>query len=139
MLNRYLDLGWPVIPLLPGDVRPPFPWREFVERPPGEREWKLWREIFPIPPYGIGLLTGRPSGIVVIDIDDPQVAEWFQTEIPFETLLVKTRRGFHFYFRTNGDVPTTKVEITEIGPLEVKGTGVFGSSPTEQAPEGPWF
>ena len=122
MLDRYFELGWPVLPLLPGDIRPPFPWREFQEKPPGKREWALWREIFSVPPHGVALLTGRPSGIVVVDIDDPKVAERLQVEIPFLTPCVRTRRGFHFYF-VSGDVPTMKVEIPDIGRIEIKGDG----------------
>ena len=139
MLEHYLDLKWPVLPLLPGDIRPPFPWREFKERPPGEKEWALWREIFPVPPHGIALLTGQVSGIVVVDIDDTKVAERFTVEIPFLTPCVRTRRGFHFFFRTNGEIPTTKVRVPGIGELEIKADGSLVPLPPTRHRKDPSF
>lgn len=139
MLERYLDLKWLVLPLLPGDIRPPFPWREFRKKPPGREEWALWREIFPVPPYGVGLLTGRPSGIVVVDVDDTRVAEWFQIKIPFLTPCVRTRRGFHLYFKTDVEIPTTKVEIPDIGRIEIKGDGSLVPLPPTRHRKDPNF
>ncbi len=138
-ISRYLKLGWPVLPLLPNDIRPPFPWREFRERPPTAESWTSWRILFPVPPHGIGLLTGRPSGVVVVDVDDPRVAERFQAEIPFLTPCVRTRRGFHLYFKTDVEIPTTKVTIPGVGALEIKGDGSLVPLPPTRHRKDPSF
>ncbi len=140
MVGRYLDLKWPVIPLLPGEVRPPFPWRQFCERPPGREEWRRWEVLFPVPPHGLGLLAGRPSGIVVLDIDDPRVAERLHTKIHFTTPFTKTRRGFHFYFSAGQEeIPTTVLDLPGIGLVEVKGTGSLVPLPPTQHRKDPNF
>jgi hypothetical protein len=64
----YCSLGWSVIPLKPGDKKPLTAWeRHQRERatPDMIREW--WSKF---PDANIGIVTGKISGIAVIDIDE---------------------------------------------------------------------
>ncbi len=138
IVNQYLSLNWAILPLLPADRRPPFRWRDFQKTPPGKNEWAIWRHEYPVPPYGLAVLAGRPSGIVVVDVDDEETAARLHLKVPFQAPFVKTRRGYHFYFRTspeNGVIPTTTVEIPEIGRLEIKGEGSLVPLPPSRHPK----
>lgn len=136
LINRYLSLGWSLIPLEPRSKKPVLPWREFQEKPPGLDRWSLWREIFPVPPHGIAVICGAVSGLIVIDVDDEEAAYRLQTEIPFETPMVKTCRGFHFYFRHRSGISSTAIGIPGIGKLEIKADRSLVTLPPSIHPKG---
>lgn len=54
----------------------------------------------------IGILTGRVSGVIVLDIDDIDLMEKLE-DVP-QTWTVKTSRGLHFYFRYQEGIPSIK-------------------------------
>ena len=52
----------------------------------------------------IGIVTGKISKLVVIDVDDFNLLPELKELLPEikETTRVKTRRGYHYYFSLNG-------------------------------------
>lgn len=58
----------------------------------------------------IGIVTGRVSGLTVVDADAEQRAEWVTKLLPkdFETVMVRSPRkgGQHFWFQYDPDLPT---------------------------------
>lgn len=97
---EYLEKhGFSVIPVKK-NKQPYVPWTEFQERkatPDEIREW--WHKW---PAANIGLVTGKISGIVVIDIDEKQGFDAIQEFIP-DSLLIPTCKtpggGQHLYFQ----------------------------------------
>jgi hypothetical protein len=71
------------------------------------------------------LLTGEQSGVCVIDCDDEEATRLFiETYHPEDTLRVKTKRGWHFYFQLpDFDVQTSSKEIIPNVKLDIKGWG----------------
>jgi predicted transcriptional regulator len=66
--RRYAARGWSVIPLLPHSKRPAVPsWKEFQSRKPSEEEMQTWWGEHP--DWGVAIVTGRVSNLVVVDID----------------------------------------------------------------------
>jgi hypothetical protein len=63
----YASLGWAVVPIIPGRKYPPFAaWGEAATTDPDVIEtW--WGGLYP--DYGIGIVTGPPSGLWVLDVD----------------------------------------------------------------------
>jgi hypothetical protein len=98
-----LSQGWSVFPLQPRGKKPLCEWKKFqVERASIEqvREWTK-REC------NIGIVTGRISKIVVLDLDSEEaIAEAKRLGLP-HTSTVRTGKGLHVYFRHPGsfDVP----------------------------------
>jgi len=95
----YLNRGFSVIPVKP-DKKPFVKWEGFQKRRTTPEQigqwWKSW------PNAMIGVVTGPISGIVVIDVDDPdkgmeRLAEYLTTgQVP----TVQTPGGgYHFYFK----------------------------------------
>lgn len=84
--KKYYDMGLSVMP-----VRGKMPLLS----------WKKWQEVRATPeqiaawdagPHNVGIITGRLSGIMVIDVDG-------KTDMEFpETWTVKTSKGYHYYF-----------------------------------------
>jgi len=127
-LNRYLSLGWSVIPLKPRSKTPATTWRQYQQQKP-DGEWNRWRVLFPIPPYNLAVVCGRISGLIVLDADDLETAARLRAVLPFETPEVITRRGAHFYFAYQENIPSTIVELPGIGRVEVRSDNVLTTLP----------
>jgi len=72
----------------------------------------------------VGIVTGAVSGIVVLDLDsDDAIAEARRRGLPSSTILLKTARGEHWYFRHPGG---TIRNGTKIFPsADVRGDGGY--------------
>ena len=107
-----------VIPVL-GNALPEQPkkpaimWREYQQRiaTPAEIE-RIFRGEF----TAIGIVCGRISRLLVIDFDDLVGYRAFCGRFPefAETYCVKTRRGFHLYFRTDHSIPSHQFDGGDI-------------------------
>jgi len=63
----YAARGWSVIPIEPRGKRPLVPWLEFQRRVATAEEIDGWLRRWP--DANVGIVTGRVSGLVVVDID----------------------------------------------------------------------
>ncbi|AEH45364.1 Bifunctional DNA primase/polymerase [Thermodesulfatator indicus DSM 15286] len=135
-LEHYLRLGWAILPLRPRSKAPALPWGGFQKKPPGVKEWVTWRVIFPIPPHGVAVMCGAVSNLIVIDCDDKEVVSRLLPEIPFDAPTSQTKRGFHFFFRYQPGIPSTTIEVTGIGRLEIKSDRSLVTLPPSTHPEG---
>ncbi len=91
----YLEKGFSIIPI--GIDKKPLisKWKEYQSRKPTKEEIIKWCET--LNPCGIGIITGKISGIVVLDIDVG--ADTNRLELP-PTPSVKTGGGgWHHYYR----------------------------------------
>lgn len=88
-IEQYTKLGWKLIKLT-GKV-------------PIEKSWNLGQttEDFKIWSGNIGIQTGKVSGIIVLDVDNPEW-EWVsitRNHIHLQTPYAKTGKGVHYYFK----------------------------------------
>ena len=91
----------------------------------------------------LGIVCGRVSKLLVIDFDDLLRYQRFCRHLPeySETYTVKTRRGFHLYFRTREKVPSHQFDGGDIkgeksyiiAPPSIIGTFVY--RPVKDVPE----
>lgn len=93
--NQYLIKGWSVIPLEPRGKKPVIPWKEFQDRKPTQEELSLW---FLLSNNNLGIVTGKISGITVIDCDTKEGLELAMTKGLPTCPTVKTGKGYHFYY-----------------------------------------
>jgi hypothetical protein len=63
----YAERGWSVIPIEPRGKRPLVPWLEFQQRLASAAEIDAWFDRWPA--ANIAIVTGRVSGLVVLDLD----------------------------------------------------------------------
>jgi len=95
MAYEYISRGYSVIPLEPRGKKPIIKWQEFQERYATREELNTW---FENTRNNIGIVTGRISGITVLDCDTPE-AEALARKLGMPpTYSVKTGKGRHFYF-----------------------------------------
>lgn len=84
------DRGFTPIPQRK-DKSPLIPWGHWVENKPKRSMLRYWFAN----PCNLAIISGKGSGICVLDIDDPSK---FPFEMPI-TPTVKTTRGYHLYFK----------------------------------------
>ncbi len=93
--------------------RPAISWRVFQQRIASEREIE---RSFGEEVTALGIVCGRVSGLLVIDFDDLLRYQQFCRRLPHysATYTVKTKRGFHLYFRTNVKVASHQFDGGDI-------------------------
>lgn len=130
--RRYYALGWSVIPVDTlglydaSDKRPKHPlvsWKKYQDERANESAIHDWTRRWP--KCGIGIVTGRISGIVVIDVDDEDKAGDLIESLPI-TATVKTSKGHHYYFRYPSYLEPEEVVPTKarfLPGVDVRGDG----------------
>lgn len=95
---QYWSLGWQPVAAPQGGKSPVRSWKRAQSERIPEREV---REAF-ARPANVFLVTGSVSRLLVLDCDDgPSLVHWRDRvgDLLDRTTAVKTRNGFHFYFR----------------------------------------
>ena len=125
-----LTRGWSVIPLIGdsnGDIgkRSVIPWQRYQKQRPTFDEVLQWFEYGSSSAYGI--VCGKVSNLIVIDLDTPQAADQFTHAFPELTHTFTVQSGFrgtpHLYFHVDFTVKTCKLKG---GDLKGEGSYVVG-------------
>lgn len=124
----YVKKGFSVIPLKPRGKEPIISsWKEYQERYPTDEELVKW---FNGSQNNIGVVTGRISGIVVVDLDS-EAAIRFSKENDFGiTPAVKTGKGYHLYFSYPPDREVRNFQARDDLPdIDLRGDGGYVVGP----------
>lgn len=134
--NEYLRRGWSFIPLL--GKQPALPsWKEYQTRLPDSNEVSAWFSNAVRPPSGIGVVTGRLSGIVVVDCDSEGDADFWSKNFPSSPLVAQTGGGgVHFYYAMpeEGDVRNRAGVLQR--KIDIRGEGGYATAPPSGHPSG---
>ena len=131
---RYCDKGFSVIPIRP-DKKPFVQWTDFQKRRATKEEIKKWFSQWP--KANVGIVTGKISGVFVIDCDSQEAYEKIQAMLPecFLTAIVKTPRGYHLYFAYASE--NTISNAAGILPgVDIRGDGGYAIAPPSVNTEG---
>jgi hypothetical protein len=99
----YRRRGYSVIPLKPRGKSPLIRWREFQERLATEQEirgwWRTW------PEANVGIVTGRVSNLVVVDVDPERGGNVDEVlkKYPTDCVVQTGGGGYHLYYRYPDD------------------------------------
>lgn len=140
LARRLLALDLSVIPVprprpgvppgQPGDGKvPAIAWRAYQKRRPTASELDDW---FGAAPMNLAVITGRVSGVVVVDADEPEAVRWLVRRLPWTPWQTQTPRGFHLWYRHPGvRVPNRARVDTGAGTLkiDVRGDGGYVIAP----------
>jgi len=131
--------GWSLIPLKYRDKRPAIAsWTAYQRRPATFDEVCAWFDRSE--PFNVGIVTGRVSGIVVIDLDSEDAVAWAGEHLPPCEMRVKTAKGVHLYYPCSDDAPwRNKARVSWNGrPLEldVRANGGYVVAPGSVHPSG---
>jgi len=130
-VQRYLDWGFSIIPLRWGTKRPALDsWDEFQSRRPTPDEVQKWWGDGQ--QHGIAIVCGKVSNLVVLDIDDPEkfgVALKVIGETLPDTPIVRTRKGWHLYFRYPANRIVRRHDRLDDWGAELRGDGCYVVAP----------
>lgn len=136
---QYAEFHWSVIPIRAFDKRPLIKWQEYQQRRASILEINDWYQQWNN--ANVGIVTGKVSGIVVLDIDPQHDGEksleaWEKEHGPLpRTVEVKTGGGGrHLYFKHPGGVVHNKVGIAP--GIDLRGDGGCIVAPPSMHPGG---
>ena len=121
---------WSVIPLIGGSdadtgKRPVVPWQRYQKRRPTVDELQQWFEYGSSSAYGV--VCGKVSNLIVIDLDTTEAVAQFTQAFPELTHTFTVQSGFrgtpHLYFHVDFPVKTCKLKG---GDLKGEGSYVVG-------------
>jgi hypothetical protein len=154
----YLEAGWSVIPAPVGAKRSLVAWKGWQATQPDRHMWKVWAERWPR--CNLAVITGRLSGIVVVDVDVKgdglsglRQLELEHGELPTTALVITPSGGRHLYFRHPGGRIANSASLLAPG-VDIRGDGglallppsrrgtdayVWYEGPDKVAPMPPWL
>lgn len=138
----YLDNGWFVLPISVANEKLTGKHRELSGKLPTALRYYFQTigkaregDLHLLQGYGVGIATGRCSGLVVLDVDTEDALEKIKLLGLPETRIVKTYRGQHLYFRHPGPhyfVPSNHGMLWQ--GIDVKGENGFVTAPPSRHP-----
>lgn len=136
---QYLMRGFSIFPAVRGHKGPPkdWGWKEYQTRYINKEEWDRWWNEYP--DLNIGIVTGRLSGLVVVDVDSSLASEEVKKYLPngFKAPAVHTRPGrYQIYFQYPEDMEIRNDHDIFDDPVEkncdVRGEGGIVIAPPSQ-------
>lgn len=127
--------GYSVIPLIPKTKDPMIKWKPFQERKPTEDELVEW---FEGTNNNIGIVTGKISGLSVIDMDGKKAVDYMTTghDLPM-TPMVKTGKdyGYHIYCLFNSALRNFQAR-NDLPDIDMRSEGGYVVAPPSIHPNG---
>lgn len=139
----YAEDGLPVFPCDAGSKRP-LTEHGFTDASLDPATIAAWWKRWPV--AMIGMPTGQPSGVWVLDVDDPDVFAASAPNLP-PTREVTTGKGFHLHWRCDAvntvrnaqRHPRTGWPFSELPGAEVRGEGGYVILPPSRHPSGRFY
>lgn len=102
-----------IIPLQFKKKIPSIVWAKYQKQMPTESELREWLN----KPSNLGIITGKISRLIVVDLDSPQALYWAQSNLPDTPMKTETASGEHWYYQ----YPATSSEIKNSVKFEYDG------------------
>ncbi len=127
MLEAALDYRKTNLSVIPvgKDKRPLISWKEYQDRHATEDEIKKWWTDYPN--ANVGIVTGKISGLAVLDCDSQDAITAFLTKYKGQTPAAKTPRGMHYYFKYEDGIRNT-VKVGNLD-MDIRGEGGYVVAP----------
>lgn len=120
-----------MIPVQPGGKRPLVPWIEYQNRRPTEEEIHRWWQQYPN--ANIGIVTGKISRVVVIDLDpdkdDNENGAKIYEQAPTDLIVKTGRGGCHLYYHYPEDVDHISNRVSLLPGVDVRADGGYVVAP----------
>lgn len=92
------------------------------------------------PEYNVGIVLGKVSGIVAVDLDGIEAVNLYERTFPqlCETFTVRTgsHKGLHLYYRPTVVIPnTTRIVGLPEGNIELRSNGTYVVAPPSTHPD----
>ncbi|MBP9711542.1 MAG: bifunctional DNA primase/polymerase [Candidatus Pacebacteria bacterium] len=124
---HYLRKGFSIIPVQ-ADKKPFISWAEFQSRFPTQEEINNWWTVWPN--AGIAIVTGKISGVVVVDVEKDGNSSGY-----LPTVAAKTGGGgMHFYYKHPSEKVSNGTRVREL--TDIRGDGGYVVAPPSVSTKG---
>lgn len=143
--HRMIELGFSVIPIVPGEKRPGQytrgewrgmrEWERYCDRQPTTFELDIWTNW---PDAGICVALGRASNLIAIDFDyGPQeLREALEALIPPSPVRKRGAKGYTAFYRFSTELPSRKWNVGRQSVVEILAHGRQTVLPPTVHPDG---
>jgi hypothetical protein len=134
----FAALGLTVIPLRARDKVPAIGWKRYQYSQPTDDDLiagfdRATKDL------NIGIVTGRVSGVVVVDTDNPEAETWVAAHLPATPMATHTARGVHRFYRYPAEGLSSRPKRL-VGPtsaaIDIQGDGRYVVAPGSVHPSG---
>ena len=135
--SEYIDQGWSILPVKPSEKRPYMTnWLQYQHVKATKEMAENW--FTSLTGAGVGMVTGRISGVVVLDIES-------YCKIPIEELLRRYPTqmvsrtgsgGYHLFYLYPNDVPKIANRVGIFEGADIRADGGFIVLPPTRHPNG---
>ena len=132
---EYIRRGFPVIPVRVADKKPLVSWKEFQRRLPTEEEVQGWFSDADPSSTAIGIVTGKVSGLAVVDLDTEEAVKFAKSAGFPTTPVVKTGKGFHRYYAYRPDLRNFQTR-SDLPGIDLRAEGGYVLAPPSVHPSG---
>ncbi len=138
---NYYNKGMCILPVIPNQKRPILnQWRQYITNRPSIEETENWFSTYNN--CGIGMVTGRVSGYIVLDIENKYKGDVNQLLSQYPTKLVAKSGsgGYHFYYKYPKDYDKPIKNRVQIMPnIDIRADGGFIVLPPTKHPSGGYY
>ena len=121
----YIARGWSVIPCAPRGKKPLIKWQGWQNQRATATQVRDWFQRWP--DANLAVVTGAISGLVVLDLDGPEAVESLRDKALPPTLIARTGKGEHRYFRHPGGHVASRAGI--LHRVDIRSDGGFVVAP----------
>ncbi|MBT9165309.1 MAG: Regulatory protein RepA [candidate division WS2 bacterium] len=130
----YLSKGLSIIPLKERDKTPAIQsWKEYQTKKPTTDKLGEW--FADNLANNVGVITGRISGIAVVDLDSPEAVRFARDNKLPPTPLVKTAKGYHCFYRYRDGIKNFQ-KRDDLPGIDLRGDGGYVVAPPSIHPTG---
>jgi len=134
-IKYYISQGFSIIPLkgqfYSKDERksksPLVAWSKYQKQRASEKDALKWLEKWPM--MDIGIVTGKVSGIVVVDLDSEEAIKVAEKDGLLETAVVETGKGAHAYFKYPEGKNVSNTVRLNGKEIDIRGDGGYVVAP----------
>lgn len=137
MAEQYLNYGWSVLPVKPDEKRPYMTnWLQYTKNKASKASVESWFRS--LSGAGIGAVTGRISGIVVLDVESycPTPIEELLKEYPTQMVARTGSGGYHLYYQYPMNVSRVSNRVRIFEGADLRADGGFIVLPPTVHPNG---
>lgn len=106
----YHEQGFDLVPLI-NNQKVPFEKDWLNKEHKDINEWVNWWFDNQL---NLGIKSGKRSGITVVDVDTKEIPAWLKD---VKTIMQYTNKGYHFLFKYEADIPSSRIEEHKIDIL----------------------
>ena len=137
LINEYLDSGWSILPVKPEEKRPYMTnWLQYMKTRPGKALVNSWFNN--LTGAGVGIVTGRISGVVVLDVESwcPTPVDELLKKYPTQMIARSGGGGVHLFYSYPQNMGKISNRVGIFDGADLRADGGFLVLPPTMHPSG---